>query len=77
MKYVQKRFLVFYDNFSYVDVRWIWVLQGVSEREEETFGKYVVSELKRIKKKKTYELVKWEILQALQKAILLEVETDS
>lgn len=61
----------------YIDVCCIYVLQDRSPREEETFGKYIVSELKRIKKKKTYELVKWEILQALQKAILEEVETES
>lgn len=46
------------------------------ESKEESFGKYIISELKRIKKKKTYELVKWEILQALQKAMLKEAETE-
>ncbi|XKL64803.1 hypothetical protein PGB90_004889 [Kerria lacca] len=48
----------------------------VFDSKEESFGKYIVSELKRIKKKKTYELVKWEILQALQKAMLKEIETE-
>ncbi|XP_065207452.1 uncharacterized protein LOC135836499 [Planococcus citri] len=51
--------------------------QGSSlESKEEAFGKYIISELKRIKKKKTYEIVKWEILQALQKAMLQEAETE-
>lgn len=51
-------------------------MQFACDSKEESFGKYIVSELKRIKKKKTYELVKWEILQALQKAMIQEVETE-
>lgn len=42
--------------------------------KEDIFGRYIASELKRIKSKKTYEEVKWKILQALQAAA--EKETD-
>lgn len=44
------------------------------ECKEDIFGRYIASELKRIKSKKTYEEVKWKILQALQAAA--EKETD-
>lgn len=49
----------------------------MGETKEEALGRYIVSELRRIKNKKTYELVKWEILQALQKAMLQEVEAET
>mgnify|MGYP000893504748 CR=1 FL=1 len=42
--------------------------------KEEIFGRYVASELKRIKSKKTYEEVKWKILQALQTAAEKEAD---
>lgn len=42
--------------------------------KEEIFGTYIASELKRIKNKKTYEDVKWKILQTLQSAAEKEAE---
>lgn len=42
--------------------------------KEEIFGAYIASELKRIKNKKTYEEVKWKILQTLQSAAEKEAE---
>ncbi|XKL64804.1 hypothetical protein PGB90_004890 [Kerria lacca] len=42
--------------------------------KEEIFGSYVASELKRIKNKKTYEEVKWKILQTLQAAAEKEAD---
>jgi hypothetical protein len=42
--------------------------------KEEIFGRYVASELKRIKSKKTYEEVKWKILQTLQMAAEKEAD---
>lgn len=42
--------------------------------KEEIFGAYIASELKRIKNKKTYEEVKWKILQTLQTAAQKEAD---
>ena len=50
------------------------VKSEVTCSKEEIFGQYVASELKRIKSKKTYEEVKWKILQALQSAAEREAD---
>jgi hypothetical protein len=46
------------------------------EAKEDIFGKYIASELMLIKSQKIYEEVKWEILNALEKAVNSQAETD-
>ena len=48
----------------------------VVEAKEDIFGKYIASELMLIKSQKIYEEVKWEILNALEKAINSQTEAD-
>ena len=50
--------------------------ERVVEAKEDIFGKYIASELMLIKNQKIYEEVKWEILNALEKAINSQAEAE-
>ena len=47
------------------------------ESKEDQLGRFIANQLKRIKSKKIYEEVKWDIIQTLQNALINQPpETD-